>query len=135
MCVLPLGGKPARTRLVNVPVEVDGAPWTLLLYTNDLEVTPGSDARGLPWHRGPSYPDPSRTDADFCKVAREGKLFNPASSRYPATAVVICGKCKTYGITPCIGLGKLDLCLPCAGIFGSYPGASSLGEHSATDWF
>lgn len=39
MCILATDAKPSSTRLFTLPVVVSGAPWTCLLYTNDLKTT------------------------------------------------------------------------------------------------
>ncbi len=49
-------------------------------------------------------------------VIEDGKYYERASERYPhlgGSAAVNCDSCGKEGIDSCVGLGELDVCIPC----------------------
>jgi hypothetical protein len=70
MTIFATNATPANTRLMHVPVTVDGARWSCLLYTNDLTVPAGKPALTIV-----PFPNPSGAKEFGLLSASDFKMF------------------------------------------------------------
>lgn len=49
----------------------------------------------------------------LANIIKNGKYYNPASTRYDSNTIVSCDRCFNNNLNICVGWRQYDLCMKC----------------------